>query len=63
MWEQACPRWERLGKSGIPSCLHREQARSHVKIGTTVKYFIEVKDELVPNEVYFMIKADQDWNY
>ena len=34
-----------------------------VKIGTTVKYFIEVKDELIPNEVYFMIKADQDSDY
>ena len=27
LWERACPRWQRLGPSDRPGCLHRVQAR------------------------------------
>ena len=30
MWERACPRLQHPGHSDEPSCLHREQARSHI---------------------------------
>ncbi len=29
LWERACSRWQRLGHSDRPGCLHRGQARSH----------------------------------
>ncbi|WP_375538992.1 alginate biosynthesis TPR repeat lipoprotein AlgK [Pseudomonas frederiksbergensis] len=29
LWERACSRWGQRGLSDAPSCLHREQARSH----------------------------------
>ncbi|MDE4512762.1 hypothetical protein EU514_02825 [Pseudomonas fragi] len=29
VWERACSRLQHLGYSDVPSCQHREQARSH----------------------------------
>ncbi|MDE4515766.1 hypothetical protein EU514_18480 [Pseudomonas fragi] len=33
LWERACSRWYQLDKPDTPSCLYREQARSHKKTG------------------------------